>query len=48
VKGEATIHYGEGEVETVSYGETVLMPAILKEFSISSKNDSELLEIYIK
>ena len=48
VKGEATIHYGEGEVETVSYGETVLMPAILKEFSISSKIDSELLEIYIK
>ena len=48
VKGEATLHYGEGKVETVSYGETILMPAILKEFSISSKNDSELLEIYIK
>ena len=47
VKGEATFHYSEDEVETVSYGETILIPAILKEFSISSKNDSELLEIYI-
>ena len=47
VKGEATIHYSEDEVETVSYGETILIPAILKEFSISSKNHSELLEIYI-
>jgi len=47
VKGEATFHYSEDEVETVSYGETILIPAILKEFSISSKNHSELLEIYI-
>ena len=47
VKGEATFHYSEDAIETVSYGETILIPAILKELSISSKNDSELLEIYI-
>jgi len=48
VNGEVAFHYGEDKVETLSNGETLLMPAILKEFSISSKNDSELLEIYIK
>ena len=48
VKGEVTFHYSEDEVEILSNGETLLIPAILKEFSISSINDSELLEIYIK
>ncbi|MDX5586581.1 MAG: mannose-6-phosphate isomerase, partial [Aureibaculum sp.] len=48
VEGEVAFHYGEDEVETLSNGETVLIPAILNEFSISSTNDSELLEIYIK
>ena len=48
VKGEVAFHYGEDEIETLSNGETVLIPAILNEFSISSTNDSELLEIYIK
>ncbi len=48
VKGEVAFHYGEEEVEILSNGETILIPAILNEFSISSTNDSELLEIYIK
>ncbi len=48
VKGEVAFHYGEEEVEILRNGETILIPAILNEFSISSTNDSELLEIYIK
>ena len=48
VKGKANFHYGEDGVETLANGETLLIPAILKEFRISSKIDSELLEIYIK
>ncbi len=48
VKGEVAFHYGEDEVEILRNGETILIPAILNEFSISSTNDSELLEIYIK
>ena len=48
VKGKVDFNYGDDEVETLANGETLLIPAILKEFSISSKIDSELLEIYIK
>jgi len=47
VKGKVDFYYGEDGVETLANGETLLMPAILKEFRISSKIDSELLEIYI-
>jgi len=35
------------ETTKVDMGETVLIPAILKQFSIASKNKSELLEVYI-
>ena len=48
VKGKLDFNYGDDGVETLANGETLLIPAILKEFSISSKIDSELLEIYIK
>ncbi len=36
-----------GKKTTVLKGETVLIPAILKKFSIYSKNKAELLEVYI-
>jgi len=48
VKGSVQFEYGEGLFETLTYGETLLIPAILKEFIISSETDSELLEIYIQ
>lgn len=35
------------EVTTVKLGETVLIPAALKKFSIKAKNKAELLEVYI-
>jgi len=36
-----------GEKTTVVKGETVLMPAVLKKFSVYSKNKAELLEVFI-
>ena len=36
-----------GNKTTLAKGETVLMPAILKKFSIYAKNKAELLEVYI-
>ncbi len=48
VDGNVDFHYGEDCVETLSKGETILIPALLKKFSISSKSTSKLLEIYIK
>ena len=47
VKGSAEFLYNDGKTETLSYGETILIPAILKKFNIFSTKDSELLEIYI-
>jgi len=37
----------DDEITKVNMGETVLIPAALKQFSIISKNESELLEVYI-
>lgn len=34
--------------ETINTGETILVPAFLKEFTITSQEKSELLEVYIK
>ena len=48
VKGNVQFQYGEGLFETLTYGETLLIPAVLKEFIISSEAESELLEIYIQ
>jgi len=49
VYGNVTFHYGEeNDSETLTKGETLLIPAMLKEFSISSENDAKLLEVYIK
>lgn len=36
------------QTEVLSMGETILVPATLKEFSIESSGSSELLEVYIK
>jgi len=48
VDGNVAFHYGEDRVERLDKGETILIPAVLKTFSISSENPSKLLEIYIK
>ncbi len=45
VKGEATIVTTNGR-ETINKGETVLIPAYIKDFEITSKN-ATLLEVYV-
>ena len=47
VKGEVEFKH-ENLQEKLSYGETLLVPANLKEFEIFSSVDSELLEVFIK
>ncbi|CAL2065595.1 type I phosphomannose isomerase catalytic subunit [Tenacibaculum sp. 190524A05c] len=37
-----------GESETIAMGETILVPASIKDFKLSSSVKSELLEVYIK
>lgn len=45
VEGEASIET-DGHVETIQTGETVLIPAALKSYKISS-NNAKLLEVYV-
>ncbi len=45
-KGKVSFIY-KGGIETLSYGETLLIPASLKEYIIKSEDQSELLEVYI-
>ncbi|AXT19425.1 mannose-6-phosphate isomerase [Flavobacteriaceae bacterium AU392] len=45
VAGEAKIHTSNG-METICEGETILLPAALKTFSLSGKN-TKLLEVYV-
>lgn len=47
VEGEVTFEHNN-ESEQLKTGETLLVPASLKQFSISSDINSELLEVYIK
>ena len=47
VKGEVEFTY-QNIQEKLSYGETILVPASMKEFEISSTVNSELLEVFIK
>ena len=47
INGEAEIIYNENKVETVSKGETVLVPASLEQYFIRPKGKAKLLEIYI-
>lgn len=47
VEGEVTFTFNNKK-ESLKMGETILVPAIIKELQISSKIQSELLEVYIK
>ena len=47
VEGEATFICGDRS-ETIKMGETVLIPASVKKYTITATNYAELLEIYIK
>ena len=47
VSGNVTFQY-ENEIEKLHLGETLLVPACMKEFKIIAKEKSKLLEVYIK
>ena len=47
VEGAVEFHYNN-QKESLKMGETILVPACIKELEISSKHQSELLEVYIK
>jgi mannose-6-phosphate isomerase len=47
-EGEGEIIYGEGESVSFTKGETVLIPAVLKNLTFNPNKKSTLLEIYIK
>jgi len=47
VKGSAEINFNEKNSETIRKGETVLIPASLKKFSLVPDGYAEILEIYI-
>jgi mannose-6-phosphate isomerase len=47
IKGEVEFRYKDQQ-EKLSLGETLLVPACLSEFEISTATDSELLEVFIK
>jgi len=48
VAGKVEFNYGNQQSEKLSMGETLLIPASLKEFEIESNQNSELLEVFIK
>lgn len=47
VEGFASFSY-KNQTETLSMGETILIPAYIKNLEIVAENQSELLEVYIK
>ena len=47
VDGDVEFKY-QNQVENLQKGETILVPASIKELEISSEENSELLEVYIK
>lgn len=47
VEGEVELIY-KNQTESLKMGETILVPASIKELEISSEENSELLEVYIK
>jgi mannose-6-phosphate isomerase len=47
IEGNAEIIYNEDQTESISIGETVLIPADLKEFSIKSTGSCKLLEVHM-
>lgn len=48
VSGAINFSYGNQQSEKLLVGETVLIPATLKEFEIKAEDQSELLEVFIK
>jgi len=48
MEGAAGIAYGKGEVEVIKKGETILIPAELKNLALIPTGPSTLLEVYIK
>lgn len=48
MEGTAGITYGKGEIETIKKGETILIPAELKNLALIPTEASTLLEVYIK
>ena len=47
LEGEFSIHW-DGNSEKVTKGETVLLPAMIKEVKLKPLNEARLLEVYIK
>jgi mannose-6-phosphate isomerase len=47
VKGEVEFIY-QNQQEKLQYGETLLVPACIKEFEIHTSSNSELLEVFIQ
>ncbi len=47
VKGEVSFSY-ENQLETLAYGETILIPACMQNIDIVPATDSELLQVYIQ
>ena len=48
LEGEMDIHYSEGEPERVHTGESVLVPASLKNISLLPNGTAKILEVYVK
>ena len=48
MEGAAGITYGKGEVETIKKGETVLIPAEIKNLALIPTEATTLLEVYVK
>ncbi|MGD9977354.1 MAG: type I phosphomannose isomerase catalytic subunit [Bacteroidales bacterium] len=47
-QGESSVLYGNGGIESISTGETLLIPAELKNIILKPKSGCSLLEIFIK
>ncbi len=47
VEGSAEIEYSQGKKETLSLGETILLPADLKEVSLTSPQNATLLQVHM-
>lgn len=48
LEGKIDIHYGQGLIETMHAGETVLIPAVLKSLILTPAGTARALEIYVK
>jgi mannose-6-phosphate isomerase len=48
VKGKVNIRYGESGIENIQKGESILIPASLKELILQPEEYTEILEIFIR